>query len=1087
MEADGDKAHKGHKKRVSGMKAKKKRDKNGKAERHNPKAFTFSGGKHSVAKRVRYTLEKQAKKEHIPKVDKNPDVPPPFVVVVQGPPGVGKTTLVHSLVRHWARQKLINMRGPVTLVSGRQRRITIVECTQDVSTMLDLAKIADLVLCMIDASYGFELETFEFINMMQVHGFPRIIGVLTHLDGFKDNKQQRKVKKTLKHRFWSEVFDGAKLFYFSGLQYGRYHNLEVQNLARFISVQKCPILSWRQSHPYVLGLRWEDHTDPTLPATHPRRLDLYGYVYGGRFREGMQAHVAGMGDFHIAAIKRLPDPCPPPMDTEKARTQAKNDAGIAAGKVKQRSNALRTLADRHRVIYAPGSDIGSISVDSEAMYIQLAEHEIGFTKKDGEAEKDESELPEAVRMVRALQSGKASLDRLQASQPSLRLTRNSSVTLSKDEPETRERRPAPEDLNAAVDIDGLPKEKKGGDDDDDDDDDSDDDMEGEEEEDGESEDEEDGKDIKTRASQRFANRLKLEEAIYGRPDGKSSKAKTTSLLGAGEDVDGPTDHKTVQLFDDDDDEENENEENDKLGDGDDGEEGEGTKFNLKAANAKKRSKFNTTLLGNLGDLVGTDSIRMNVLPNEREEWTEDRKAALKARKFVTGGWSSGEEDEDGEPKKKKSEGDENEEGEEGAKEGGEEVSGGSTGSTALAKKAALDPDEVFNDGFGIACFVRIRLEDVPAACVAELRRDRMVILGALLPGEAQMGLVQVRVKRHRWHPKLLKSGDPLLLSVGWRRYQTLPIFSLEDRGEKRMRYLKYTLEHAHCTMTMYGPMVPPNAGVMAFRTFKKVATFRVAATGGVLESAPNFNIVKKLKLVGEPYKIFKNTAFIKNMFNSDLEVSKYVHAKIQTVSGIRGEIKKAEGTKGCFRATFEDRILRSDLVICKCWIKVQPKEFFNPVVDVSRWRAAKLIGELRAERGVAVPDKKDSHYQKKLVRPTRKFNQVQIPKKLRMSLPFSANRSAVAPTLKTDLDKKAAVVLSDRERQVNSLMNRLYTVRKEKKRIRDETATKKKAIKEKRDEFIQQKREVVKKAEKKEHYMKKGKEETRKRKAMNME
>jgi ribosome biogenesis protein BMS1 len=48
---------------------------------------------------------------------------------------------------------------------------------------------------------------------------------------------------------------------------------------------------------------------------------------------------------------------------------------------------------------------------------------------------------------------------------------------------------------------------------------------------------------------------------------------------------------------------------------------------------------------------------------------------------------------------------------------------------------------------------------------------------------------------------------------------------------------------------------------------------------------------KKLKLIGEPVKIFKKTAFIKNMFNSALEIQKFIGAKIKTVSGIRGEIK----------------------------------------------------------------------------------------------------------------------------------------------------------------------------------------------------
>lgn len=52
--------------------------------------------------------------------------------------------------------------------------------------------------------------------------------------------------------------------------------------------------------------------------------------------------------------------------------------------------------------------------------------------------------------------------------------------------------------------------------------------------------------------------------------------------------------------------------------------------------------------------------------------------------------------------------------------------------------------------------------------------------------------------------------------------------------------------------------------------------FRISATGVVLETAAQFMVMKKLKLVGEPMKVFKNTAFIKNMFNSDLEVAKCI-------------------------------------------------------------------------------------------------------------------------------------------------------------------------------------------------------------------
>jgi ribosome biogenesis protein BMS1 len=83
---------------------------------------------------------------------------------------------------------------------------------------------------------------------------PRVMGVLTHLDMLKNNKQLKKTKKTLKHRFWTEVYAGAKLFYLSGLLHGEYLRNEVKNLGRFISVMKFRPLTWRTTHPFIVGM-----------------------------------------------------------------------------------------------------------------------------------------------------------------------------------------------------------------------------------------------------------------------------------------------------------------------------------------------------------------------------------------------------------------------------------------------------------------------------------------------------------------------------------------------------------------------------------------------------------------------------------------------------------------------------------------------------------------------------------------------------------------------------------------------------------------------------------------------------------------
>ncbi len=59
-----------------------------------------------------------------------PEEEPPVVVLVHGPRGVGKSTLIRALVKHYTKQSLGDVRGPVTIVAGKRRRLTFIECPQ---------------------------------------------------------------------------------------------------------------------------------------------------------------------------------------------------------------------------------------------------------------------------------------------------------------------------------------------------------------------------------------------------------------------------------------------------------------------------------------------------------------------------------------------------------------------------------------------------------------------------------------------------------------------------------------------------------------------------------------------------------------------------------------------------------------------------------------------------------------------------------------------------------------------------------------------------------------------------------------------
>ena len=147
-------------------------------------------------------------------------------------------------------------------------------------------------------------------------------------------------------------------------------------------------------HPYLLADRFEDLTAEESVRQDPlcdRRIALFGYLRGCNLKPGMHVHLAGVGDFALADVSALPDPCPLP------------------GAIKRRS-----LDDRERLLYAPMSDVGRLTYDKDAMYVNLADHTVNFTRPEADADGPGAPLPyidtPGVQMVRELQEASATLD-----------------------------------------------------------------------------------------------------------------------------------------------------------------------------------------------------------------------------------------------------------------------------------------------------------------------------------------------------------------------------------------------------------------------------------------------------------------------------------------------------------------------------------------------------------------------------------------------------------------------------------------------------------------------------------------------------
>jgi ribosome biogenesis protein BMS1 len=109
----------------------------------------------------------------------------------------------------------------------------------------------------------------------------------------------------------------------------------------------------------------QDITPPELvqaDATCSRSIVAFGYVRGTFLKPRMRVHVPGLGDFSMGSVTGITDPCPFPSTQKRRR-----------------------LNEREKLLHAPMANLGELTYDADAVYVDIPDSAVRFSDKPSAA------------------------------------------------------------------------------------------------------------------------------------------------------------------------------------------------------------------------------------------------------------------------------------------------------------------------------------------------------------------------------------------------------------------------------------------------------------------------------------------------------------------------------------------------------------------------------------------------------------------------------------------------------------------------------------------------------------------------------
>ncbi|XP_022099360.1 pre-rRNA-processing protein TSR1 homolog isoform X2 [Acanthaster planci] len=201
-----------------------------------------------------------------------------------------------------------------------KHRLTFLTPPPDLTSVLDAAKVADSLLCVISPSECWDTWGDLCLSCLFSQGLPATTVVTRGLDKIpvkKRNEARKVLQKTVERRFADE-----KLYTFDTEQEGLL-------LLRHITEQRLKPIKWKDARSHLLArvVNFEPNQDQEAIGT----LKVTGFLRGSPLSVNGLVHLPGLGSFQMSQIDATPDPCPLTTRVPKKKPKESNSMDMESG------------------------------------------------------------------------------------------------------------------------------------------------------------------------------------------------------------------------------------------------------------------------------------------------------------------------------------------------------------------------------------------------------------------------------------------------------------------------------------------------------------------------------------------------------------------------------------------------------------------------------------------------------------------------------------------------------------------------------------------------------------------------------------